>query len=718
MDYYDNIDDMTNLVYEFIYKSPKEYFCEKPKIEEIVFNDIIKSNEFDYSKILNDIDIKKNTKLIDIIEEKIILKKDMKKTYPLILIIQKYNQKFQETLSIIDIYYELYINYIVYEYVIFDKIPFYLLNICNFNIEYNKLDSILNFKKLVNEKFKNISDKDKYCISVYEHYNEYITLKEFLTTELTEYDILNILFQVLFAYSYFIYKIGSFRHNNFSIDCFLVEKLIEPITLYLKSGEHLFKLKTSFICKLFDYRKAQIYLLSNEIECDIDNPSYDIYTFLLSMYNFNNINKEKIKIIINELISEDIIKKNIKNENIFIKEYNGTILPNQLLIENNLFTRFIYMPTKQLKRSKSLKKNKNNSKKNKEYLKPKKKIQLKRSINTKKKSNDSDLSSSESNSSSDNSKDLKKNKKIVSSSSSSSSSDDNSSEKIVKKNSIKKLGIKKDDDDESIDDKNLDEEIENDIDDDDDDSDDDISDSDDNNNFEDGIDHTESDDMTGGLGTTDKKKIKKLKTKINKIKQKYNGTSYLNKDISKLKISKNNQSFGDFLGKNNNSSFNNINGGIPLTNEGLEMFNSQHKDVNTDMDMFSQPEINTQQHKGMDMFSQPDTGMYLNQDMNIPQHSMGMYLQPGNIQQPQNMQQLGMNIQQGSNMYQNMQQPQNMFLQAQNMQQPQNMFLQPQNMQQLDMNIQQGANMFPVMNGGKGKLNAMPILSNFFFHHK
>ena len=179
--------------------------------------------------------------------------------------------------------------------------------------------------------------------------------KDLLTSKLTEYELLNILFQVLFAYSHFIYKIGSFRHNNFNIDCFLVEKLLEPVTLYLKSGDHLFKLKTSFICKLFDYRKAQIYLISNDIECDIDNPSYDIYTFLVSLYNFNNINNNKIKIIINELISEDIIKKNIKNENIFIKEYNGTILPNQLLIENNLFTRFIYMPTQQLKRSKLLK---------------------------------------------------------------------------------------------------------------------------------------------------------------------------------------------------------------------------------------------------------------------------------------------------------------------------------------------------------------------------
>ena len=355
MDYYDNIDNMTNLLYEFINNPKEDYLFIKPKPEEIIFNDIIKNNDFDYSKILNNIEIKDDIKLIDIIEDKIIIRKNMKTTYPLTLIIQKYNPKIQETLSIIDIYYELYINNIVHEYVIFDKVPFYLLNICNFNIKYEKIKLIKNFKELINAKFKSILDIDKYCISVYEHYSSYITLKELLSLELTEEDLLNILFQVLFSYSYFIYKNGSFRHNNFNIDCFLVEKLLEPTTLYLKFGDHNFKLKTSFICKLFDYRKAQIYFLSNEIECDLDNPSFDIYTFLLSMYNFKNINNEKIKNIINELISEDIIKKNIKNENIFIKEYNGTILPNQLLIKNNLFTRFIYM-TKQLNRSKPSKK--------------------------------------------------------------------------------------------------------------------------------------------------------------------------------------------------------------------------------------------------------------------------------------------------------------------------------------------------------------------------
>ena len=311
---YDNIDEITNLLYEFVNTEKKDYLFEKTNPEMITLNDIIKHNNFDYSKILNNSVIgKENIKLMEITEDKIIVKKYMKSKYPLTLVIQKFDQEFKETLSIIDIYYELYMNYIINEYVILDKIPFYLLNICNFNIFYDKIKLVKDFKEIVCEKFKKIKDNDKFCISVYEHYTSYITLSELLSKELNEEEILNILFQVLFSYSYFIYKIGSFRHNNFSIESFLVEKLKDPEEIYLKLGDKSFKLKTAYICKLFNYRRAQIYILSNDIKCDMDNPSYDMYTFFISMINLDCVNKEKIKIIINELISEDIIQKNIKS---------------------------------------------------------------------------------------------------------------------------------------------------------------------------------------------------------------------------------------------------------------------------------------------------------------------------------------------------------------------------------------------------------------------
>ena len=77
---------------------------------------------------------KENFKIINVTKNKrskIILKKYFK-DFPLTLVIQKFNKDLEDTVNIIDIYYELFINQLVSELVIIDKIPFYLLNICNF----------------------------------------------------------------------------------------------------------------------------------------------------------------------------------------------------------------------------------------------------------------------------------------------------------------------------------------------------------------------------------------------------------------------------------------------------------------------------------------------------------------------------------------------------------------------------------------------------------
>ena len=682
---YDNIDEITNLLYEFINSKKKDYLFEKSNPETITLNDIIKNNDFDYTKILNNSIIgKENIELIEIMEDKIIIKKNMKSTYPLTLVIQKFDPELKETLSIIDIYYELFMNYIINEYVILDGIPFYLLNICNFNIFYEKLKLIKDFKEIVSEKFKKTKDDDKFCISLYEHYTSYITLTELLSQELSNDEILNILFQVLFAYSYFIYKIGSFRHNNFNIECFLVEKLSEKRSIYLKLGDNNFMIKTMYICKLFNYRRSKIYILENDIKCNIDNPSYDMYTFFMSMVNLDGINKEKIKIIINELISEDIIKKNIKNENIFLKEYDGSIIPNQLLIKNNLFTRFIYMPAK-VKRSIN-QKNPNNKisktskpkkiskvSKSKKISKTKKNIFKKSSLKLKR-----DMIE-------------KKDKKKLSSSSSDEETEDSLED-----------GMISDDINETIDTENEEERIQDeintgdeDIEDEDIDEDDDISDdiSDD------------SSEMSGGIGTTDLKKIQKLKNKIDKIKKKYGGSlkSSENVSVSSKSSSKGMSSFGDFIGFGKNEKNNNqenkktdksykmdikensvINNGVPLTMEGLDNYGIKND--------------NAEQGPPVEM------GSFLNQMGN------------NNNKMPL-MQQYGANMfqQQAQNVFQQPQYDTNMFQQQYDM----NM----QQQQQYGNNMMQqqyGNNMLqqPQMNGmvgGKGK-SPMPIVPNFFFH--
>ena len=79
---------------------------------------------------------------------------------------------------LVTIYYEFLINHIVSEFVINDNIPFYLLNICNFNVDFNDNQIPNNIKNIVTKKFG-----FSYCsVSLYEHYTNYITFKELLKT--------------------------------------------------------------------------------------------------------------------------------------------------------------------------------------------------------------------------------------------------------------------------------------------------------------------------------------------------------------------------------------------------------------------------------------------------------------------------------------------------------------------------------------------------------
>ena len=48
---YNNIDDITNILYDFVYNNDKKYIFEKFNIENITLNDIVKNSNFDYSEI-------------------------------------------------------------------------------------------------------------------------------------------------------------------------------------------------------------------------------------------------------------------------------------------------------------------------------------------------------------------------------------------------------------------------------------------------------------------------------------------------------------------------------------------------------------------------------------------------------------------------------------------------------------------------------------------
>jgi hypothetical protein len=366
---YNNIVELVNVLHKYVYDTDntEQYTYNVFKPEKINMNTIIKDNSFEYQFILNSsLEKKDNFKIMTIIDnnydnisenngetknKKLILKKYFK-NHPLTLVIQKHQNKYEETLNMIDIYFELFMNQIISEYIINDKIPFYLLNICNFNVELDKLRVSKDFFDLVVEQFKlyDINSKSKFCISLYEHYHSYDTLSNLLKMELSDNDLKSMLFQTLFAYAYINYKLSNFRHNYFCIDSFLVMKETKETTYYLSLGDLSFKLvNPKFICKLFNYRFSSIDGFKNIYETDLSNSTYDIYFFFKSLLDFKEINKknlEKIKIIISNFISYDLINSPLIDEIRFKTKYTFSIIPIHILSKNNFFVNFINMNSK------------------------------------------------------------------------------------------------------------------------------------------------------------------------------------------------------------------------------------------------------------------------------------------------------------------------------------------------------------------------------------
>ena len=359
---YNNIVDLLELIYNFVYKSNQNiynnYSYKRLIPENILLKDLIKDNNFEYQNIINsNLDFKQNFKLIDVFtsisgKKKILLKKYFLK-YPITLLLQKHDDNIKDTTNLIDINYELLLNQIISEFIIKDKIPFYLLNICNFNINYEKISINPDFKDIINKHFNIIDETDiqsLFCISIYEHFQSYMTMKELFNQKLNDEDIANILFQVFFAHANLGLKLTNFRHNSFTIDSFLIVKLNVQQDYILQLGDLSFKLtNVKYLCKLFNYRNSYFGTFKNNYTIIIDNPTYDIYTFLKSLYDYTKskqINHDIIKIIISNFITINIIDEKIMDENIFINKYSQSIIPSHILAKNNFFSSFINMDSK------------------------------------------------------------------------------------------------------------------------------------------------------------------------------------------------------------------------------------------------------------------------------------------------------------------------------------------------------------------------------------
>ena len=230
---YNKIKDLVDLLYEFVYRKEgsivSNYMYDKFDWENIKIDDLIGEN-LDYQIVLSsNYDSKENFKIKNIFGDntykKIILKKYFKE-HPLTLIIQKYKIN-DNPINITDITYELFMNQIISKFVMVDKVPFYLLNICNFNLKLSKLSNYPDFYDLLIKEYSLYDPNDlesNFCISLYEHYHSYITFRELLEEKLSNSDIKLILFELFYTLAYLITKLDNFYHGDYTVNSFLILK--------------------------------------------------------------------------------------------------------------------------------------------------------------------------------------------------------------------------------------------------------------------------------------------------------------------------------------------------------------------------------------------------------------------------------------------------------------------------------------------------------------
>lgn len=347
----DNFTQLMELINKMIYKDDEkiqdEYYYKKFVPSNMTLDDLIKNNQFNKTPFLTS-NSPKDFKPIAIENNLFITAKKYLPKYPCTLIIQPLNKNIQHTLDIIDIYYELFINQIISEFIFVDKIPFYLVNLCNFVVPLDKIG--LDVKQLLDKHFDDLEPSQKICVSVYEHFHSYCSLKELLCKdeELPSDELNNIFFQIFFSYAYIQYKLGTFRHNAFNLDAFMVQKInVENMELLLEDVSYVIK-NTKYVLKLHHFRYAQMDEFTNMKSIVNPDPSYDIYVILKSFYDYTKINIKNhanVKIIISNFISLAFIEEHaLMDEEMFYAKYLDTLIPAQILSKNNFFGKFISMP--------------------------------------------------------------------------------------------------------------------------------------------------------------------------------------------------------------------------------------------------------------------------------------------------------------------------------------------------------------------------------------
>lgn len=355
---YDNLDVRINLLYDVVYNTnnSKHYTIKPIILDNITLEDIKKTTEFastnEFEQIFTDGVFKYKEK----INNKWIFKRDSDSSYSSIVSIGKYDLseiKNPNDLKRKELNNAL-MHYILSEVVINDKFKHVMLPLMMVDVSLDDLTKSNDIYDVVNKKNKNSNGDSKYYMFITEGYYKLTPLKTFLEEKYDEMNLIDwkvLIFQVLYALYKISERLPAFRHNMLNLDA---------IRLYIKDskdnniyhvGSNKFNIpNVGFDVKITDFENASTNQINpRELK---ENPFYDIYYFLISLYLFikskvvNSKTKPIIdfieKIIPNSLIPEsqsDIM--NTINEQLIEQKMEQILSPIMILNKNNFFKQFI-----------------------------------------------------------------------------------------------------------------------------------------------------------------------------------------------------------------------------------------------------------------------------------------------------------------------------------------------------------------------------------------
>jgi hypothetical protein len=342
---YNDFDSIINMVYEAIYINKEKYEIQMPSFKEIKIDDVKKPLDFDYNKINF---FKANFKYLFTLNKNIFFERVSKENKTLIMITI---DNIPST-NIDDTNYNtngMFHSYVASELVFNSITQHILINICNFNMKYEKNK----MKELSQPIYKEIGDKYKdgnnLLFRVFEDYTDSEDLESYLlrNRDLKTFSV--ILFQILYTIQKLYDYYGIFRFNGITINNLIIQKNINKEKyIEYKLGDVIFKIPNiGYDIKIYDFSQSYNKNYNKKMDCGIectDNMYFDIHYLLNNLYFFlkeNKINIPELYQLINEIIPKELFVFNKNNfaglDEVKQDKYLSKIITSSIILKKNIF---------------------------------------------------------------------------------------------------------------------------------------------------------------------------------------------------------------------------------------------------------------------------------------------------------------------------------------------------------------------------------------------